>query len=69
MSYPTYCQASHAPTILANPGLRCTLAAQDRNLRAEALDSDACIDAAVEVICGLYPPIALGTFTIPTIQN
>lgn len=58
-----------APTALHNPGLRATLAAQDRDLIGEARDLDACIDAAVEATCALYPPILLGLTTIPTIQN
>lgn len=69
MSYPAYAPREDAPVVLHAPGLRTTLAAEDRDLRAEADNLDACTDAALEVTCALYPPILLGFGTIPTIQN
>lgn len=54
---------------LCHPDTAARLAVQDRDLIAEARDEDACVDAALEVTCALYPPIALGTFCIPVIQN
>lgn len=48
---------------------RAGLASEDRDLHAEALDIDAGLDCCAEVTSALYPPICLGTFTIPTIQN
>lgn len=69
MSYPAYAPREDAPVMLCAPGLRATLAAEDRDLLAEARDVDACTDAALEITCALYPPILLGFGTIPTIQN
>lgn len=69
MSLPAYAPREDAPVVLTAPGLRAALAAEDRDLLAEARDIDACTDAALEVTCALYPPILLGLTTIPTIQN
>ena len=71
MSYPAYDPAYDSPVagVYAPVNLRATLAAEDRDLLAEASDLDACVDAALEVTCALYPPLLFGVGSIPTIQN
>lgn len=70
MTLAPYSPRLDAPTAnLTNPGLRCTLAAEDRDLISEAANLHACVDVALEVNGALYPPLLFGTFTVPTIQN
>jgi hypothetical protein len=42
--------------IFAYPGTVCGLAQEDRDLRAEADDREACLKAAAKVMLDLYPP-------------
>lgn len=72
-SYPLYDPAFDAPatSVYAPLNLRATLAAQDRDLIAEARDTDACLEAAGESLSALYPGVVLCSTVpaIPTIQN
>lgn len=69
VSYPAY-DLEDAPVRLAYRGdFASGLALEDRDLLSEARDTDACVDAAVEVTCALYPPLLFGYGCIPTITN
>lgn len=57
------------PRMLAPRDDRATLAAQDRDLLAEARDEEGCCDAALAVICKLYPPITLAGTVRPVMFN
>lgn len=48
---------------------RAGLAVEDRDLKTEAENIDATVDNLVAVNAALYPPVCLGTFTLPTCVN
>ena len=54
---------------LVHPDTRCVRATQDRDLRAEALNEDACAGAALETLFLAYPPVVLGPTTIFPLAN
>lgn len=70
MSYPVYNRLTDGArgmfSLFDHPA---TLAAQERDLVAEVADLDENLERCVEGVSAMYPPICLGTFTVPTIQN
>lgn len=49
---------------VTHPDCACVLATQERDLISEADDADACLEAVMEIMGTLYPPIVLPGFAV-----